>query len=81
MRKPLPKGTLVHIPEAKRGHVAGSERILAKYGRLWVIDTPVRRTVRIHEDKTQSVIWYWCKSVTTGAFYDFHIDEMVIPED
>lgn len=69
--KVISKGTLVHVTAA-RGDTPMAHRAITKHGNLWLVDHPVHRP-----DKS-APIWYWCKSLATGWFYDFHVDEMEI---
>lgn len=73
--KAIPKGTLVHVTAA-RGNISMAHEMIAKHGNLWLVDTPVR----INTGKS-APIWYWCKSLATGAFFDFHVDEMEIADE
>lgn len=66
----LTKGTLVRINDHRAGNAAMVDNTLARHGRLWLVDSPILRAC--------DVGWYWCKSIVTGAYFDFHEAEMAI---
>lgn len=72
MADTLTKGTLVRINDHRAGNAAMVDNTLARHGRLWLIDSPVRTS--------RDGSWYWCKSIVTGADFDFHEAEMDVTD-
>lgn len=68
MADTLTKGTLVRINDHREGNEAMVDNVLARHGKLWLIDSPLRSAL--------GEGWYWCKSIVTGADFDFHETEM-----
>jgi hypothetical protein len=47
-------------------------KVVNSHGHLWFVNEVIRSYTRDNHDGLR---WYWCKSLATGAVYDWREDE------